>query len=270
MERFKAFSVRHPLWFGVVLLVAYAMLTTLTYPVHFLFSDDTVGILYGDALSKLVVFGFLVGLVWRFGWLNATGLGRLRLGWAWPIIFVVLVYKAAAELHAFTGSPVPVVPASSYQIGQWFAYLMGSLVEETISRGLVLLAMLTAWGDSRIGILKSVVLSSVVFGATHLFNLISAPVVPVLFQTMLALVPGILYAALFLATRSLWPAIVLHWVTNALVNTKIATLPGYTESPAVWTIWAVALIPLLIFSLYLVWRVPEPYQQEGLGLGWAA
>jgi membrane protease YdiL (CAAX protease family) len=270
LDRLKTFALRHPLWFGFLLIVIYALLTALTYPIHFLFPDSSVGILYGDIASRVVISGVFVALIWRFGWLQSSGLGRLRLGWAWLVILVVLLYKTSTELYAFTGSPVPAFFNSSRPVANWSYYFFGALIEELIARSLVLLAMLAAWGESKGGLFKSVLYSSLVFGAAHLFNAINTPVGLVVFQAMLALIPGILYAALFLVTRSLWPAIILHWVTNALVNAKIAAIPSYTETPAVWTWWGLALVPLLVFSFYLVWRAPHPYTSEAGELRWAA
>lgn len=267
MDRIKAFSLRHPFWFGIALFLGYAMTTTLIYPVHFLFPDTTMGVLYGDTLSRLILSGLLLAVIWRFGWLETAGLGNIRLGWGWLVVAAALFYKSSAELYAFTGSLGAVLPTSSHQLTQWLYYFFGALNEEFVARCLVLVAMLVAWGATRNGILKSVLLSSLLFGGAHLFNIINTPWVPVLYQTALALIPGILYASFYLATRSMWPAILLHWITNALVNTKIATLTGYAETPTVWTLWGIALVPLLIFSVYLLWRVPQPYELTGQGLG---
>ena len=87
----------------------------------------------------------------------------------------------------------------------------------------MLLETLGAWGATRNGILKAVLLSSLVSRGAHLFNAINTSLVPVVYQTLPALILGIRYTSLYLATRSTWPAIRLHWMTNALVNTKIAT-----------------------------------------------
>ena len=91
LPKLKMFALRHPLWFGSLLIVIYALLAMLVYPVHFLFPDNDVGILYGDILSRAMICLVFVAVVWRFGWLKASGLGRLRLGWAWPIIPGVLL-----------------------------------------------------------------------------------------------------------------------------------------------------------------------------------
>ena len=159
---------------------------------------------------------------------------------------------------------------SSGTIAHWTYFFFGASIEELIARCLALLAMLTAWGENRSGLLKAVLYLSILFAASHLFNVINTPPGLVVFQVILAVIPGMLYASLFLATRSLWPPILLHWVTNALVNAKIADIPGYVESPTVWVWWAIALIPLLVFSLYLVWKAPHPDPMGGEGLRMAA
>jgi membrane protease YdiL (CAAX protease family) len=74
------------------------------------------------------------------------------------------------------------------------------------------------------------------------------------------MLPGILYAAIVFASRSLWPAIIIHWLTNAAVNIKITGFETYQEAFSMWIIFTVALIPLMAFSTYLIWKLPESYK----------
>jgi len=56
MNKFKSFALNRPFLFGLVLIFIHAILGTLTYPAHFLFPESEVGQLYGDALSKFIIF----------------------------------------------------------------------------------------------------------------------------------------------------------------------------------------------------------------------
>ena len=94
-------------------------------------------------------------------------------------------------------------------------------------RGLVLVAMLLAWSQTRRGLVKSVVLSSMFFGFQHLCNLMVRPPGVVLFKAVVVSLLGILYGALLLKSRSLWPVIVIHWLTNTDVNLKVTQIERY-------------------------------------------
>ena len=52
MRKLERFAVRKPVLFGVLMIVAWSVLSALTYPLHFLFPDNDVGLRYGDGVSK--------------------------------------------------------------------------------------------------------------------------------------------------------------------------------------------------------------------------
>ena len=55
MLKFKDFALRRPFLFGLLLIFIYDLLSTLTYPTHFLFAETEVGQVYGDTVSKLII-----------------------------------------------------------------------------------------------------------------------------------------------------------------------------------------------------------------------
>ena len=56
IARYRRSALAHPVWFGLSLVVFYAALTTLTYPVHFAFPETEAGQLYGDAVSRALAY----------------------------------------------------------------------------------------------------------------------------------------------------------------------------------------------------------------------
>ena len=262
MARFKAFVINHPIFFGLILVFLYSLLSTLSYPVHFLFPENEVGQLLGDTLSKAIIFVAFVLLLWRFGWIKASGLLHLGKGADWLIFLGLLIYKLLIELYAFTGDFLPVLPSSTYTMTQVVYFFPSVLVEESMYRALLLLAMILAWGDTKQGIVKAALYSSFFFGMLHLFNILVRPAGVVLFQAVIVSLPGLLYAAIVLKSRTLWPVILLHWLTNAFVNVKISQIDNYQETTGMWILWAVLLIPLIIYSAILLWQLPEPYEYD--------
>lgn len=262
MNTFKNFALSRPFLFGLALIFIYAILGTLTYPVHFLFSENEVGQTYGDALVKFIIFLCFLFILWRFSWIKASRINRLGNIITWLIVLIIVSYKIIAELYAFTGDIAVVFPNSPLAVANLVYPLQTSLVEETMVRALVLVAMISAWGDTKKGQIKAVMLSSVIFGVIHMFNIIARPIGVVLFQAIVVSLSGILYAAIVLSRKSLWPAIVLHWLTNAAVNIKLIGNEAYQETLTMWIIFAIALIPLMAYSAFLIWKLPEFYQYE--------
>ena len=257
MKNFKNFALKNPFLFGIVLILLYAFLTALAYPVHYLFPENEAGQLYGDALAKLIVFLFFLAVLWRFGWLSISGITRFGNIRIWPVIVGLTIYAVLTQLFAFTGSIAIVIPDSALATANSFFAFSTALVEETMVRGLVLIAMLIAWGSTKGGQLKAILFSSLLFGLIHLFNLMIRPLGVVLFQALIVTLPGILYAALVLAYRSLWPAIVIHWLGNAAVNIKLIGYENYQETFTMWILFGISLIPLIAYSVYLIRGLPE-------------
>jgi len=262
MNRLKNFALNRPILFGLVLIFIYATLGALTYPAHFLFPESEVGQLYGDALSKFITFLCFLLILWRFDWIKASRFNRLGNIPTWAIVIIILIYKIPLELYAFTGDFAIKFPNSPLAVANLVFSLQTGLVEETIFRALVLVAMISAWGQTKKGQIKAIVLSSVFFGVMHMINILIRPFGVVLFQAIVASLPGILYAAIVLARKSLWPAIALHWLTNAAVNIKLIGNDGYQETFSMWIIYAIILIPIIAYSAFLIWKLPVSYRYE--------
>ena len=262
MKKFKSFALNRPFLFGLVLVFIYIILGTLTYPAHFLFPESEVGQLYGDALSKFIIFLCFLFILWRFGWIKASRINRLGNILTWVIVIIILIYKIPLELYAFTGDFAIKFPNSPLAVANLVFSLQTSFVEETIFRALVFVAMISAWGETKNGQIKAVALSSLFFGLMHMINIFIRPFGVVLLQAIVVSLPGILYAALVLSQKSLWPAIVLHWLTNAAVNIKLVGSDTFQETLSVWIIYAIILIPIVAYSIFLIWKLPESYRYE--------
>ena len=264
MKTFKNFALNHPVLFSLVMIALYPVLVFLTYPVNYLFPETEAGLLYSGAMTKLILCAVLLMILWRFGWLSAAGIARFRGIKTWPAIAMILIYHLVINLYAFTGEISTVTSNSPLGLANLVYYLPASLFEEILFRGLILLAMLLAWGETRRGVAKAVLFSSLFFGLIHLFNLAEIPLDVVLLQVLGAGMLGILWAALTLITHSLWPAILLHWLTNAAVNIQLIGTEDFQETTTMFATQAVLLIPLVVFGGYLIWKLTSqaPVEHE--------
>ena len=257
MEKIKEFALKRPFLFGLVLILVYAILGTLTYPVHFLFPENEIGQLYGDTLAKFLIFIIFIIILWRFGWLRASGITRIGKVKSWLPIGLIIVFAVLTKVYAFTGDFSIRLPNSQLGFVHFLLNLHTSHVEETIFRGLVLVAMLIAWGNTRRGQIKAIILSSLIFGLIHFFNILVRPFEIVLFQSIVVTLQGMVFATLVVSYRSLWPVIIIHWLANAAVNVKLIGYEGFEEMFSMWIIYAISLIPLLGFGVYLFRKLPE-------------
>lgn len=262
MNKFKNFALRRPFLFGVVLIFMYVIFVYLTYPINFLFPENEIGQLYSNAAIKLTISLLFLAILWRFDWTQASGLTRLGNVKVWLVVAIILVYHLLVNLRFMTGDLAIVFPDSPLAIANLVYYFPASLMEEIMFRGLTLLAMVLAWGPTQKGLVKAVLLSSLLFGLIHMFNVVELPIEVVFLEVLVAALLGFLWAAITLATRSLWPAIILHWLTNAAVNLKLIGIDNFQESFAMHVGRAIFFIPLVVYGAYLVWKLTESFQNE--------
>ena len=262
MGKIKEFALNRPFLMGLSLIVFYSLFGTLTYPVRYLFPDTEVGHLLGDALGKLLIFLVVLYIIYRLGWIKTSRIanpGRLT---AWVVVLPILVYKVVTWHYAFTDEWLIGLPGSSADFATLVYALGTSLVEEGMVRGLLLTAMLISWGNSKRGQVRAVLLSSALFGLIHLFNLLVRPPGVVIFQALVVTLPGILYAVLVMTYDSMWPGIVIHWLTNAVINIQILGIENYSESFRMWLLAGGFSIPILAVSAYLFWRLPDELEYK--------
>ena len=208
MKRIKNFAISRPFLFGIVLIFLYVIFVYLTYPINFLFPENEIGQLYSNSAIKLTISLIFLAILWIFGWTKASGVTRFGAARVWPVIAIILVYHILVNLRFMTGNFTVVFPDSPLKIANLVYYFPASLMEEVMFRGLTLLAMVFAWGRTKKGLVKAVILSSLLFGLIHLFNVVELPIEVVFLEVIVAAMLGFLWAAIWLATRSLWPAII--------------------------------------------------------------
>ncbi|MBV9230543.1 MAG: CPBP family intramembrane metalloprotease [Chloroflexi bacterium] len=198
-------------------------------------------VLVGEPLLVLEV----VALVSWLGWWSDAGFTHGVSGKGIVLCIVPFVLIALPVLPAlalgFLRAPffiVIVVVILSILVG---------FVEEGTFRGMMVRILLPK------GILRAVLLSSVLFACLHAINLLyGLPWLYVLGQFMLAAGMGILFAAVRLRTGSLWPSILLHALRDAPGLIILAINPSLALSASPAGIIATGILSLL-FVLYAVY-----------------
>ena len=135
-------------------------------------------------------------------------------------------------------------------------FLVG-LNEELVMRGAVLHLFLDKFQKTKAGVLLSIILSSAIFGAAHLFNIVSGvSVMSAVSQAAQATLLGILFAAIYLRCGNLWIAVIAHAVMDfaALVPSGLFGIGDLIDgiNQISWLNFVVTLPLFLIPSVILL------------------
>ena len=119
-------------------------------------------------------------------------------------------------------------------------------------RGLLLTAMVKAWGSARRGLFAAAVFSGLFFASTHFFNLLIRPFPVVALQVIGMTMVGFVYAAIALKGGSIWPLVIFHWMINASIGLQVIQLPNFEETTIVWVIFVLVMLPVVGVGIYLM------------------
>jgi len=233
MSAIGRFATRHPVWFVLAASVTWTALLLVLMGL----ASGALRRPYGDgvssAIARLTTTAFVVALVWRLGWLRASGIGRLGGLVVWLVTIGGLAYGVSASLCSFYGRVAldPLVlmrmPAARTTV---LAVAVVALGEEVFFRGLVLHTFVRAWARKRSGVVASVVLTALLFAALHATQVFTNDLSrsAALLLVLQTLVVSVWWGALVVVGRSIWPAVVLHFASNAAVAVQglVASVAG--------------------------------------------
>ncbi len=262
----KSFAIGRPIFFSLLVIILAGLLTEppLSRIFASLVGQRTAGLL-AAAVGHTVTGLLLVGLLLVLNMLPQARLtppSQWKALWlGWPLLAITLL-----NLEPLLDGSVT-IETSQPELILAYCLLMLSIgfCEEVLGRALVLGLMLRKWGNSRRGIYRAVLLSSVLFGLAHLFNLATGrlPLLPNLTQVAYCFVFGVLFAALVLRNRSIWPMIIMHTAIDfggglrhiAVEGTEMVVANSSTTE--VLSTLIVSL-PLLLYGLHILRKVsPE-------------
>jgi len=246
--------LRHPYVFAVLLVVAVIVAGVLGVVVAEV-TGVSLAVQWGGMNVALALIGTF--LLTRFGWWRRVGFRRPDrpgpdfLLWLplCPILIWNLTQIQATEL------------VGPQRMLLWLAMtLLGAFVEETYFRGLMLRAL-----EPR-GIWKAAVLSALLFGSMHVFNLLTGTDWTIVGgQTAYATAIGFAYAAYVLYTGLIWPVILVHALANFADLIDQQTLVGSdTAGGADLIRWAIYVVFFAAYGIWVLKRTTASSRRDSL------
>ncbi len=259
MKRLLNFATNHPLLFVLLGIVAWILLGALSVMVAVTVLNAPINDLLVQSIGLLFATACFLALAWRWDWLKPAGFTRLGGVSLWLVTLAVAIFSIIAYQLAMFGE----IALSFAQINSPDArqillrQAVVGFTEESMFRGILLFALVRVWGGSSRGTLAAIGVTALLFGALHSLQVVAGSDGPQLVFTIVnCIVAGLLLGALVLWGGSIWPAVLLHAVSNASV--QIASLNGIditTNGLALATLTDLALV--FVFGALLLHRRPS-------------
>jgi len=209
------------------------------------------------AIGRLAASLFFLYVLWRFGWLESSGVTRLGTLSAWLITLGIFAYEIFTHLYLLFGEIAFEVSDPNVSVSVTLNNISTGFIEEIPFRGIVLYAFIRLWGDSRRGIIKSVLYSSVIFGGAHLIHIaLGRPLSQAILVVISTFIAGIYYAAIVLRWKTIWTVVLLHGLLNALVELRVLETQGFTLTISSLSLIILFQLPVAVYGIYLIFWIP--------------
>lgn len=162
----------------------------------------------------------------------------------------------AAGAFVFSGDKVDLSPALITILGCIALNLAVAVCEEVLFRGIMLNAMLRAWGGRKNAVPAAVIASSLIFGLRHLLNLLTSPgqILMACAQVVFCFMAGTYLCAVYLRSRNIWVCVTIHFLEDLSTSvwtifSSAAAVSAANDRTALTVAGMIALqIPYVIFA----------------------
>ena len=271
IEGLKRFALNRPVIFSFFVILISGLLTEIPFGRIFVSwtgrpGDELVTVLIGHTLTGLLLVWLLLKLD-LFKYAGFTPVRQWKAVWlVWPFVIFTLLNLDSL----ISGSLVIDTSRPALIIIYIFRNLAIGFCEEVMARSVVLVVMLQKWGNTRRGVYQAVLVSSVLFGVSHIFNLLAgrSPVLASLTQMTYSFVFGVAFSACFLRNNAIWPVMIMHAVVDMAGGLHHIAMGGASQAPvANSTITQVVTTliisaPLLLYGLFVLRKV-APVEKPG-------
>lgn len=128
-----------------------------------------------------------------------------------PLLLTLFINFYFSDSLSILFKQLPVGQTIVAVIGSIIAALMVSFFEESVFRGGIFLFLTSVFEKRKFGILLSAIISSILFGATHLMNILAGEdIYYVLYQICYTIAIGFTFCMVYAKKQSIWILILIH------------------------------------------------------------
>ena len=226
----------------IVLLII--VVFSLYYSVITPFSEAQYNKMLFETLIRLGGSLVFIYLLIRFGYKEM---------FSFPVNKEILIISLLAFIIAINNYPISAVLHGRYEITEsstmYFMFALDSLsigvFEELVFRGIILLELIYVFKKTKMGNLKAILVSAMIFGGIHLLNLFSGGGVgPTLLQVGYTFLMGLMWAVVYLKTRNLWIVALLHALYNyfGMIMFKLGSIDNRYDTVTIIVTVSLALL----------------------------
>lgn len=250
----SSLALRRPGLFSALVTVVFVVLLVVVAVATGAVGENAVGEGVGAFGRLLIAAGALAWLA-RLGWRRElAGIGTVR---SWFLVLPALVYVLLVYPPLFTGSYALPAAGAALMLAVAANGFAAGVMEELVFRGLVLGALVRRWGSHGRGLWKALLVSSLLFSAPHALNVLAgADPLRTGAQLVWAVLLGLVFGALAVAGRTVWPVAVLHGVANAVLHVQRIGYDGALE-PTTAVLMALAPVPLVVYGMWALRRTAD-------------
>ena len=136
-------------------------------------------------------------------------------------------------------------------------YVGVGVMEEIYLRGLLQNIVEKVLGERKYALLYAILITSVLFGAGHIFGAIGQPLPTILCKAIWATGLGVYFGSVYAKTRNLWVPIILHTVIDFCgIPVCFSTKTGYPDIAL-----AVSLISFVLLGIYGIYILKRKTEQ---------
>ena len=257
MKKILRFADAKPFWFGVAVLVLWMLLVSILSLLAGVLFSLPIADLKIQAVGTLTATLLLLFGAVRIGWIDGMDMFKPGSPAAWGVTLMVAIYVLLVNFYAFFGE-ITFQPASLFTPEAQpllLQALRAGWVEETVFRGIMLYGLVRVLGRSKRGLVAALVFQAVLFGILHALQaFFGVDPASALSNVLATLIFGLWVGALVVCTGSVWPAILLHAVSNSFILIKglssqwvLPTYLGYLRG-------ALFELPLVFLGLWYLFK----------------
>lgn len=226
MNILKSLSKTQPVLFSIIVVMVSiaALYSTLLLNIENEISRDLVSSVIKNLITISLVF-----VIIKLGLLKGSLLITPYSNWhsKWWVATIPMTLFAFLNIASIDWS---LLEFSTANFTIWvYTNLSTGLFEEILLRGICFYILFSAWKNKSNALVKAAICQGLIFGLAHYVNLTKAPFIEVSIQVAYSTLIGIGFAGLVAYTRSLWPAIGIHFFVNSLASINNYFHPSYIQ-----------------------------------------